>query len=292
MLNRIRYFQSVVQNNSFTQAAEECHISQSAISQQIKSLERELGVQLFARRNRTFELTEAGACFYRRSLVLIADYDRMVQETVRIARSDESELRVGYLKSYGSLQIQNAVAAFTQAHPDVKVQITGGNHEDLYDLLRMGKIDIVLNDQRRAFSDAYVNCSLAHRDTFAEIAARNPMAGLERLEVGELKNTPCILIASKDQQRTELDYFTTIIGIESDILFASSLEEARLMAVQNNGFMLADEGSPTCGNTTKRIPLYRNGSQLHTHYCAFWKADNSDRNVEEFARLLKSEFEE
>ena len=291
MLNRIRYFQSVVQNNSFTQAAEECHISQSAISQQIKSLERELGVQLLARRNRSFELTEAGASFYRRSLVLIADYDRMVQETVRIARSGDSELRVGYLKSYGSLQIQNAVATFTQAHPDIKVQITGGNHENLYDLLRMEKIDIVLNDQRRAFSDAYVNCSLAHRDTFAEIAARNPMACLERVEVKELKSTPCILIASKDQQRTELDYFTTIIGIESDVLFASSLEEARLMAVQNNGFMLADEGSPMYGNTTKRIPLYRNGSRLRTHYCAFWKANDSDCNIEEFARLLKSEFE-
>ena len=292
MLNRIRYFQSVVQNNSFTQAAEECHISQSAISQQIKSLERELGVQLLTRRNRSFELTEAGACFYRRSLILIADYDRMVQETIRTARSGDSELRVGYLKSYGSLQIQNAVASFTQAHPDIKVQITGGNHEDLYDLLRMGKIDIVLNDQRRAFSDVYVNRSLAYKQTFAEIAARNLMADLERVEVEELKSTPCILIASKDQQARELDYFTTIIGIESDILFAASQEEARLMAVQNNGFMLADEGSPTYGNTTKRIPLYRNGNQLRTHYCAFWKADNSDCNIEEFASLLKSEFED
>lgn len=50
MLRQIRYFQSVVRNNSFSEAAEECHISQSAISQQIKALERELGFPLLERK--------------------------------------------------------------------------------------------------------------------------------------------------------------------------------------------------------------------------------------------------
>lgn len=290
MLNQIRYFQAVVRNNSFTEAAAECHISQSAISQQIRSLENELGVQLLKRHNRSFELTESGAYFYKKSLILTADYDRIIQETVRIFRANAAELRIGYLKSYGSLQIQNAVALFSDKYPDVKVEIVGGNHEDLYDLLRTGKIDIALNDQRRAFSDVYVNCSLAYKNTFAEIASRNPMAGLDCLTVEELKNTPCILIASKDQQRTEQDYYRTIIGIESDILFASNLEEARLMTVQNNGFMPVDEGSPIYGNTTRRILLYRGEKVLRTHYCAFWKADNSGYYVEEFAEFLKSEF--
>ena len=291
MLKSIRYFQSVVKNNSFTEAAEECHISQSAISQQIRALEEELGVQLLLRKNRSFELTEAGAFFYKKSLILIADYDRMVQDTVRASRADSAELRIGYLKSYGSLQIQNAVSQFSLKYPDIKVEIVGGNHEDLYDLLRTNRIDLVLNDQRRAFSDAYVNCSLAYRRTYAEIAARNPMARLETITPSELKNTPCILVASKGQQKTEQEYYHTIIGIESELLFASSLEEARLMTVQNNGFMPVDEGSPEYGNTTVRVPLIRNGRQLSTHYCAFWKADNSGYYVEEFADLLKKEFD-
>ena len=290
MLHQIRYFQSVVKNNSFTEAAEECHISQSAVSQQIKALETELGVQLLLRKNRGFELTEAGAYFYKKSLIMMADYDRLVQDTVRISREDLPELRIGYLKSYGSLQLQNAVSAFTAKHPDIRVTVTGGNHEDLYDLLRTNRIDIVLNDQRRAFSDAYVNCSLAYRDTYAEIAVRNPMARLEAVTPSELKNTPCILVASKDQQKTEQEYYRTIIGIESEILFASSLEEARLMTVQNNGFMPVDEGTPEYGNTTVRIPLFRSGKRLSTHYCAFWKADRREQYAEEFADILKREF--
>ena len=73
MTRQIRYFQSVIRNNSFSEAAEECHISQSAISQQIRTLERELGFSLLERKNRKFSLTPAGEYFYKKSLILIAD---------------------------------------------------------------------------------------------------------------------------------------------------------------------------------------------------------------------------
>ena len=73
MLRQIQYFQAVVRNNSFSRAAEECHISQSAISQQVQALERELGFLLLERKNRTFSLTPAGAYFYQKSLILVAD---------------------------------------------------------------------------------------------------------------------------------------------------------------------------------------------------------------------------
>lgn len=62
MFKQLRHFQSVVRLNSFS-AAEENYISQSAISQQVQALERELGFQLLERKNRSFALTEAGAYF-------------------------------------------------------------------------------------------------------------------------------------------------------------------------------------------------------------------------------------
>ena len=67
MLRQIRYFQSVVRNNSFSEAAEECHISQSAISQQIKALEQELGFSLLERHNRKFVLTLRENTFIKRA---------------------------------------------------------------------------------------------------------------------------------------------------------------------------------------------------------------------------------
>ena len=67
LLRQIQYFQKVVECRSFTEAAEQCHISQSAISQQIRALEDELGFDLLIRRNRSFELTPAGEYFYHKS---------------------------------------------------------------------------------------------------------------------------------------------------------------------------------------------------------------------------------
>ena len=67
MLRQIRYFIAVVETGSFTEAAEVCHISQSAVSQQIQSLENEISVRLLDRKGRRFEDTPAGRYFYHRA---------------------------------------------------------------------------------------------------------------------------------------------------------------------------------------------------------------------------------
>lgn len=105
MLRQIQYFQAVVRNKSFSEAAEECRISQSAISQQIKALENELGFSLLERRNRKFTLTPAGEYFYKKSLVLMADFQQMRNEAAKIARGDAAVLKIGYLRSYNSPEV-------------------------------------------------------------------------------------------------------------------------------------------------------------------------------------------
>ena len=67
MIRQLKYFQAVVRNNSFSEAAEECHISQSAISQQVQALERELGVDLLERKKRKFAITPTGEYVYKKA---------------------------------------------------------------------------------------------------------------------------------------------------------------------------------------------------------------------------------
>lgn len=97
MLRQIQHFQSIVQENSFTKAAELCHISQSGISQSVKALEEEIGAVLIIRGNRSFTLTEAGEHFYRKSLVITADLEQLCRETLRIDRKESAVLRLGLL---------------------------------------------------------------------------------------------------------------------------------------------------------------------------------------------------
>ena len=151
MLRQIKYFQAVVRNKSFSEAAEECHISQSAISQQIKALEAELGFPLLERHNRKFVLTPAGEHFYRKSLLLIADYEQICREAAKIARGDAAVLKIGFLRSYSSPEVHQALEEFSAKYPGISVQLLYGNHEELFTLLRTGSVDLVLNDQRRAF---------------------------------------------------------------------------------------------------------------------------------------------
>ena len=292
MLRQIQYFQAVVRNNSFSEAAEECHISQSAISQQIKALEQELGFSLLERHNRKFVLTPAGEHFYKKSLVLVSDYEQMCIEAAKIARGDEAILKIGYLRSHSSPELYQALEEFSEKYPRVDLQLLYGNHEELFDLLRTGGADLVLNDQRRAFSDEYVNLILDSNQMYIELAARNPMTELSSVTVQELKNIPCILVASKEQQTTEQEFYQTIIGIPSEILFAENLEEARLMVISGQGFFPVEGSTPamTFGTSIRRVPLCRGEEPIVRNYCLFWKKDNSGYYVEEFADVLKSKF--
>ena len=291
MLRQIQHFQTIVQENSFTEAAELCHISQSGISQSIKALEDEIGVQLIIRKNnRSFELTEAGKHFYKKSLVITADLEQLCRETVRIDRKDAAELRLGVLSTYSGDEFNRAIAAFSEKYPNVEISVAGGNHEDLYDGLRFGRIDLALNDQRRAFSDAYENLVLMETACYVEMASHNPLSRLDTVSVDALKNTPCILVASPEQQEEEQRFYRDIIGFKGDFLFADTLQAARVMVVSNRGVMPVEgpNSDSFFGATLKRVPLTREGIQLRRNYCAFWKKDNSGYYVEDFADILKS----
>ena len=293
MLRQIKYFQSVVRNNSFSEAAEECHISQSAISKQVQALERELGFSLLERKNRKVSLTPAGEHFYKKSLVLIADFERMCREAKRISKSDHADLAIGYLRCYSGQEFQLALAEFSAKYPDVSVKIEYGNHEELYELLRTGDVDLVLNDQRRAFSDQYVNLLLTVGNEYIEISAHNPIAALPSVTAQDLKNIPCILVSSKEQRENEQEYYQNVIGFQGDFLYAEDLEEARLQVISGQGFMPVEgaKRAGAFGSSISRIPLCRGEEQITRNYCVFWKKDNSGYYVEEFAEMLKRQFE-
>ena len=292
MLKQLKYFQSVVRLNSFSEAAEENFISQSAISQQIQALERELGFPLLERKNRTFTLTPAGEYFYQKSLILTADYERMCSEAAKITKGDQSSLKIGYLRCYTGSEFHHALELFSEKHPDVSVSILYGNHEELYTMLRTEEADLVLSDQRRAFSDKYVNLLLTTCESYVEISARSPLAQLTKITPQELKNIPCILVTSAAQRETEQEYYRTIIGLQGEFLYAENVEEARLMIIGRKGFLPVEGAtvSPAMGTSIVRLPLVRGEDPIMRNYCAFWKKDNSGCYVEEFAELLKAQF--
>jgi len=292
LLRQIIYFTKVVEFNSFTEAAEECFISQSAISQQIQALEADLGVELILRENRKFSLTPAGEYFYKQSLLLLDEAEKLKKETRKIAGNSGNRIRIGYCKSYGMQELQQAIAMFSEEHPDVDIQIVNGNHEELYDYLRNEDVDMVINDQRRALSDTYINYHLCTAYSYIEISSRNSLSKMDIVTMDELKRVPCILVASKEQQSNEQDYYQNTLGFIGSFLFADDLEEGRILVAANKGFMPV-EGSQKyvqAGITIRRLSLVQSENQIQRNYYAFWKKDRNLEKVKEFADILHSKF--
>lgn len=172
------------------------------------------------------------------------------------------------------------------------MEIINGNHEDLYDALRLGGVDLVLNDQRRTFSDAYVNQILITSECYVELSARSPLSAREGLTAEELRGTSCILVTSPAQQDNKRTDYQKIVGIQGKFLFAENLEAARLLVIGGKGWLPVEgaprqhaQAAPLC-----RVPLLRDGKPILRNYCAFWKVGSQNPYVEDFAQASQKQF--
>lgn len=293
MIKQIKYFQSVVKNQNFTKAAEENFISQSAISQQIQALEKELGFKLLQREGRKFSLTPAGDFFYKKSLILLNDFERICRETSKIASGIEKEISIGYLRHYQGEELKKTIEIFNEKYPEIFLNLVAGTHEELYEFLRNEKIDLAISDLRRKFSEQYFNFFLADKFFYAELPAKNSLTNLEFLTMEDLKNTPIILISPPYQENVEEIFFKEYFGVQSEFIFAQTLEEAHLQVISNKGYFLTEfTEPPQISNGVKYIPLIQDGKQLFRKYFAFWRKDRTKKYIEDFAEILRKNFPE
>ena len=121
-LDLLRGFEAAARLLSFTKAGEELHLTQSAVSRQIKELEDQLGVALFQRRHRALALTEAGQQFYAASAQVLTTV-RAAADRIR-ALGGRRTLSVTTTQSFASLWLIPRLAGFTRAHSDVDVRIS------------------------------------------------------------------------------------------------------------------------------------------------------------------------
>ncbi|MFN0041051.1 MAG: transcriptional regulator GcvA [Burkholderiales bacterium] len=138
-LGLIEGFEAAARNLSFTRAAGELFLTQSAISRQIKTLEERLGVPLFQRRTRALNLTEAGETLYR----TVAEMLRRLEDTTTLIRSPTAErtFTVTTTAAFASLWLIPRLAGYTKQRPEVDVRISAT--ADVVDLER-GRIELAI----------------------------------------------------------------------------------------------------------------------------------------------------
>lgn len=290
LLRQLDCFAEVVDAESFTRAAARCHISQPAMSQQIKALEQELGCELVHRAGKTFAVTPAGELVHAAAHDVRRRIDRLKLDLEREREGERGgkALTVGYLNRYEGWEVQSAVAAFTLRHPEVTVSAVGGSHEGLYELLMSGGVHMAFSDRRRELSDEFVNEYLLTLFTSIEVSEANPLAAYDEVAVSQLAEVPCILIARPEQRAAERNYYRDVLNFPCPFVFATSRDEAHMMVAGNRGFLPVESREPRAatGSVIKRVPLVNASGQLRRDYYAFWLKRRTNWLVKEFARIL------
>ncbi|MGD1876852.1 MAG: transcriptional regulator GcvA [Kiloniellaceae bacterium] len=124
-LNALRAFEAAARQLSFTRAAEELHVTQAAISHQVKSLEEHLGFPLFRRLNRRLLLTEAGQLYLP---VLRDAFDAIAGGTARLTQDRENgALHISVLPSFAAKWLLPRMSRFRDRHPDIDVMVSANN---------------------------------------------------------------------------------------------------------------------------------------------------------------------
>jgi DNA-binding transcriptional LysR family regulator len=141
-LRHLRYFVAVAEELHFRRAAERLHMSQPPLSQQIRALEDELGVQLLERSQRRVELTAAGSAFYERAteiLRAVEDAGRLVR---RVHRGEVGRLSIGFVGSSMYSFLPDALGTFRARHHDVELQLRELTTAAQLRQLESGQIDV------------------------------------------------------------------------------------------------------------------------------------------------------
>ena len=144
-LRHLRYFVAVAEELHFTRAALRLNIAQPPLSQQIRALEQELGVQLFARTRRSVALTDAGRALLERAREMLASAQALPQELQRVARGEVGLLRIGFSSTLPLTKVlRDVVADHRRSHPDVALNLREMHSQLQFDSLLRGELDVGL----------------------------------------------------------------------------------------------------------------------------------------------------
>ena len=292
MNNHLQYFYALVQYGSFTEAAEEMYISQSALSQHIKALEEELNVKLIERSGRKLELTPAGEYFYHHSQMVVTDYERIISETQRISDKGKENLSIGYLRSCDGLEVHHTVFEFRKRHPDLIINTFETTSNRLLELLKLGKTDIALCEGKDIDPNKYIRYPIVTVPFLIEISSCDPLSEKSCVNIDDLKYHSGIIVASGAERETELNRYKEIYGFSNRFLFADTLREARMLAVSRKGFIPMDGlGDPAyLKPSVSRVNLCEDGHPILHTYHGYWKISNDNPHIKEFVDILRSQF--
>lgn len=187
-LYTMSYVLAVADSGNFSLAAQECHVGQPALSQQIAKLERELGISLFYRNSRGATLTEAGKEFVLRAREILQRSEALQAEMSVFAGLKKGSLTLGIITSLQCINFGGMLSAFCRNYPDISVNILQEGTHRLVDQLLERKIDLAfLNRPLTALPTSLNFVKLGEDHYSLAVSNRHPLAKKKKVSLYDLR---------------------------------------------------------------------------------------------------------
>jgi DNA-binding transcriptional LysR family regulator len=210
-IRQLQYFVTIARKGGFRNAAEALSVSQATLSEQIKSLEHELGVRLVERSNRSLTLTEAGRALLGRADRLLAEVKATRAEMLDFAQLDRGQLVVGVVTGTGTSWLPSFVAAFLERHPNVDVRLVERTSSLLLGLLESGDLHVACLlvpavGPDEAVAPAGISFRRVYtRDLVGVVSPRHRFAQRTSVSLTELADEHLILTSPEEVPRAIVD---------------------------------------------------------------------------------------
>ena len=201
---QLRYFVKVAELRSFSEASKALFISQSTLSQQIKQLEEELGVELLVRDSRHVSMSDYGEQYLPYAKQVLKDVDTSTERMNDVRQLKIGTLNVGATYTFCPL-LADTVRDYMKKYPGIKLKIYCRSMENLMEMLEHGQLDVALSYKPlQSYDD--IDSHILFNSNLCVIAGKdNPVAKKERICLAELENLPLVLPAKGLQARNAFD---------------------------------------------------------------------------------------
>lgn len=186
---QLQYFISVAEHLNFTKAAEHHFLSQTAISQQIMSLEQHLGVKLFLRHTRSVQLTPAGKVFYKEAKIIVAKTEDAINKTLKADSGFEGLLKIGFLDPNVREFLPRLIRHFKQNYPAIDLMLYQENMGKLHEAISHGLLDIAFTTTYGLDQITGLSRKTLYKDPWCAILHQNhPLANETKISRSALAN--------------------------------------------------------------------------------------------------------
>ena len=218
---QLLYLTEIVQQRSFTKAAEKLFVSQSTLSKSIRALEAELGTEIVDRKSKSFALTEEGELVYAYAQRVL-NYVNTETESVRQRiRGLGGSLSVGIPPTAGAAYFYPRIYAFRQKYPNVRFELEETPSNSLVEKMDAGRIDmgIVLEPFE---NENYIKKPVYRSKICICVSRSHPFAGRDSLELSELRNESFLMLTPDYMFRGIVDDYCRQAGFQPKVVFQSS----------------------------------------------------------------------